>query len=270
MEKWRIFDVAFQHAKYSTDYQESKYITWTRDGDYPFRFYTDTSLTRAYPNVSSNIAWLLEPMAINNTSYEWIKNHSDRFDIIFTHDKSMLDISDKYKFLPMGGCWIEPSEQMIYDKSKNISIIASDKKSTVGHKLRHVIVDKFRDKISTYGRGYKVLEHKIEGLRDYRFSIAIENSKKDYYFTEKLIDCFMTGTIPIYYGCPSIGDFFNINGMILINDENDLADVIDNLTEEKYLEMLPYVKDNFEKAKQFMIAEDYIYENYNDVIKNSK
>ena len=50
------------------------------------------------------------------------------------------------------------------------------------------------------------LKDKIDGLRDYRYHFCIENIKRDYWFTEKLIDCFVTGTIPIYWGCPSIFD----------------------------------------------------------------
>ena len=66
---------------------------------------------------------------------------------------------------------------------------------------------------------------------DYRFSIVIENCKRDYWFTEKLIDCLRTGTIPIYWGCPSIGDFFDIRGFILFDDINDLENILNNLTE---------------------------------------
>ena len=32
------------------------------------------------------------------------------------------------------------------------------------------------------------------------FSVCIENDVYDTYFTEKILDCFATGTIPIYKG----------------------------------------------------------------------
>ena len=93
--------------------------------------------------------------------------------------------------------------------------------------------------------------------------IIIENSKIDYYFTEKLIDSFMTGTVPIYWGCPSIGDFFNLGGIIIINDINDLLYELNSISLEKYKTMLPAIQENFEKAKNFLIAEDWIFKNTN-------
>ena len=85
------------------------------------------------------------------------------------------------------------------------------------------------------------------------FSIVIENTKQDYYFTEKLIDALLTGTVPIYYGCPSIGDFFNTKGMIIVDNVNDFMNAIDTLNNDKYESMIPYIKDNFERAKSFKI-----------------
>jgi hypothetical protein len=46
------------------------------------------------------------------------------------------------------------------------------------------------------------------------FSFAIENCRQPYYMTEKLIDCFITGTVPIYWGADYAIDFFNPDGMI--------------------------------------------------------
>jgi len=83
------------------------------------------------------------------------------------------------------------------------------------------------------------------------FSITIENSKEDYMFTEKLIDCFLTGTIPIYYGCPSIGKFFNIDGIIVINTLDDLTNILPTLNDDLYNKIKPYIEDNYNKAQQY-------------------
>ena len=95
------------------------------------------------------------------------------------------------------------------------------------------------------------------------FSIVIENCKEDYYFTEKLIDCFLTGTVPIYYGCPSIAKFFNEKGILSFSNPKECFDIITTLTKEKYDEMLPFIKENFEKAQgytKFKINEKHIVE----------
>jgi hypothetical protein len=90
------------------------------------------------------------------------------------------------------------------------------------------------------------------------FSVAIENASYETYFTEKIQDCFATGTIPIYYGAPDIGKFFNPKGIITLNDDFD----IDLLTSEMYYDRLDAVKENLEIVKDFAINEDYIYNTY--------
>lgn len=80
----------------------------------------------------------------------------------------------------------------------------------------------------------------------------IENVRSKYWFTEKLIDCFLTRTVPIYWGCLNIGDYFNTHGMLLAESAddiirhanwigNDLYDVMQNSIEENYQLALPYI-----------------------------
>ena len=114
------------------------------------------------------------------------------------------------------------------------SIVASHKIRTKGHQMRHNIVTRCRDKMDVYGLKYNYIKDKIDGLKDYRFSVAIENAREDAFFTEKLIDCFATGTIPIYWGCPCIDDFFNVDGMIICKNENEMVEVVNNLTTDHY------------------------------------
>lgn len=261
----KIVDNQFSHAKYSTDNQESKYIVWDRtmvNSSDKIVFYTDNSLWLVNPNVKTKIAWLLESPEFTKNQHEWIKINHNRFDIVFTNNKEHLEISDKFKFVPTCGCWIFENDQKIYEKTKLLSMISSSKNSTNGHRIRHEVMNKFKNKMDLYGRQYKPIVNKLEGLKDYMFSIAIENTKKDYYFTEKLIDCFSTGTIPIYWGCPSIGNFFDEKGIITFDTVNDLENIINNLSYEQYESMIEGIKNNFEISKKYLISEDYIYENY--------
>lgn len=265
----KIADRNFSHAKYSSDYQESKYIDWTRDlnieGDVVFM--TDNSLPMVDNIISKvKVGWLMEPRAIFPRNYEWMKSNFDKFDIVLTYDKELINLSDKAHFSPHCGCWINPIDQMIYDKTKLVSIIASNKRQTVGHRFRHSAIKICKDNnfpLDIFGRGYTPVDYKLTALKDYAFSITFENSKSDYYFTEKLMDCFTTGTVPIYWGCPSIGEFFNINGMIIVDNEEDFINEMKNLTLERYESMKPAILENLEIGKKFLLAEDWIYENTN-------
>jgi hypothetical protein len=121
-----------------------------------------------------------------------------------------------------------------------------------------------------YGYGYNPIADKIEGLKDYMFSIAIENCKSDYYFTEKLIDCFVTGTIPIYWGCPSISKFFNTDGILSFNSLEELRDILKGLTPELYYSKISAVKENYELAKQYLVADDILYDEFSKEFLNKK
>ena len=86
---------------------------------------------------------------------------------------------------------------------------------------------------------------KFEKLKDYKFSLAVENSHEKYYISEKFYDCILTNTIPIYYGCINIKDYWPENGYILLNDIKDYKSVISKINEinnnldDVYNEMLP-------------------------------
>jgi hypothetical protein len=77
------------------------------------------------------------------------------------------------------------------------------------------------------------LNNKLDGLKDYKFSIAIENSVEKNYFTEKLTDCILTNTIPIYFGCPNIEKHFKTNPFFNLVDLDkrgllQLEDILNN------------------------------------------
>lgn len=259
----KIIDTCFSHEKYSSDQYPNGFeqvMVWDRNdiNENNSLIVTDNHL-RLIKNKSNKTAWTIESEAISPHVYN--QSVLNEYNKVYTHNKRLLDIGAKYTFVPVGGCWIKPHEQFIYEKTKLISIIASNKTTTSGHKLRHLAVDKNKEQIDVYGRQYKPIENKILGLKDYMFQIVIENSKYDYYFTEKLIDCFKTGTIPIYWGCPSIGDFFDENGLIFFDNVEELSNIINKLNEEEYKKRINSVHYNFYEADKYLLSEKYMIEN---------
>ena len=96
---------------------------------------------------------------------------------------------------------------------------------------------------------------KWEGLAPFRYSLAIENSKHDHYWTEKIADCFLAGTVPIYWGAPNIGEYFPAEAMIVLDslDPEKAARVIKaEATPEAYQRRLPALRE----AKR-RILDDY-------------
>ncbi len=187
------------------------------------------------------------------------------FDYILTSRSDIL--SSKLKTISthyFNSWFIEKNYDELYAsianyKSKTLSTITSNMNKTILHNKRREIIQQLghvlKSDIEIFGRGIREIKDKADGLNDFKFSIAIENSCIPNYFTEKIVDCFLTNTIPIYYGCPNIGDFFDINSMILIEDINDVDLIIklvkDSISDESlYNSKLPYV---IEAKKKYLL-----------------
>jgi hypothetical protein len=63
-------------------------------------------------------------------------------------------------------------------------------------------------------------------MRNFRFTIAFENSTHPGYATEKIVDAFAARTIPIYWGDPRIGEEFDTRSFINVHDFADIDAVI--------------------------------------------
>lgn len=137
-------------------------------------------------------------------------------------------------------------------KTKNISLICSDKQFTDGHKKRYdfcmKLKDYFGNDIDLFGRNIRDFDDKWDVLADYKYSIAIENHVENNWFTEKLYDCFLAHTVPFYYGCPNIDNYFAKNSCIGIDLENfeHSKEVIEKTMNDahKYELMLPQIIEN--------------------------
>lgn len=216
---------------------------------------------------SKKYAWLIEPRWYNQTALN-IKNNPapylEAYDTIFTHDKSLLDIDPKFKFVFAQGSIIE--EIGIFEKTKLVSCVVSGLQMSQGHSLRLEIAKQLAEtgEVDMYGKAFNYIPRKVDALKDYMFSFAMENDCYQSYFTEKLHDCLLTGTIPIYLGAPDIGDFYNMKGIIVMDKDEEGNVVFDSdvLTKEYYYDNIDAVKDNYERALNCITAEDYIYTNY--------
>lgn len=107
-------------------------------------------------------------------------------------------------------------------KENKIVWITSNQNSSKGHEIRMNFLEKIKELpfLELYGRGIKPIDDKWEILKGSKYAIAYENFKNDHYWSEKIIDCYLSYTMPIYYGCNAIENFFPKNSFIQI-DPND-------------------------------------------------
>jgi hypothetical protein len=99
------------------------------------------------------------------------------------------------------------------------------------------------------------------------FSVVIENDFQINFFTEKIIDAVSTFTIPIYFGCPNIGEFFDVSGIIIPRSIEEFVFVVNNLTPMDYFEKMSVLVDNFHRSKKYWnplnVLEDLIVQSFN-------
>ena len=241
----------------------TKHVQWVYDGSGEVNIYVSQRALDALNDTSGKptYIWLLESKQIIPQYYQWIIDNyefvTSRVDGIFSCDKELCAKYPKISYSVINAVpWVQ--DRKVHEKTKLVSMIASNKRMCEGHARRLQFVDKFRDKLDFYGRGFNEISCKEDGLRDYMFSVGIENAVYDTYFTEKLTDCFACGTIPIFYGCRGVTEYFNEDGIIFLDDDFDLS----TLTKDLYYSKMDAIKDNFERSINFPVAEDYLYLNY--------
>jgi hypothetical protein len=117
-------------------------------------------------------------------------------------------------------------------KRRSLSCITSAKRWLPGHRRRlefvRTLAAEHGDGVDIFGRGLESLymgpaykgplerdsgfplgrDCKYDGLRDYRYALCIENARHRNYYTEKVVDAWLSWTVPIYWGCPNLADYY--------------------------------------------------------------
>jgi hypothetical protein len=260
----------------------SRYISpqsgWNRDmndENYDVAIYTDTlCFNKPIDENKINFAWLIEPPVINGDNYNRIVENHSKFKKVFSYNLELKDKINNFEFLAHGGTWLRTEDIGLHEKTKNISFIYSDKQWNLGHRLRHNFANYLNQlgvNVDHYGSGSQNrIEFKGEALNNYRYSIVIENSITDTYFTEKILDCFLSGVIPIYWGTRKVSEYFNEDGIIFMPHSNEWGfemdhtiEILKSLNEETYQSKILHVIDNFNKAQTYIHPENIINEYIN-------
>lgn len=174
-----------QHP-YSVHDKTPKYVEWVHDFSGDITLYYDNNIILAFRDNVKGVkyAWLVESPILIKSIIEDIKNNLDKyfsvFKFIFTHNKELLDLDNRFKFVPGNGTWI--TEPKMYGKTRLISMISSNKTFTYGHNERLKWVSKLQNDLDLYGRGFREIEKKEEALCEYMFSVTIENAFEQSYF----------------------------------------------------------------------------------------
>ena len=95
-------------------------------------------------------------------------------------------------------------------------------------------------------------EDKIKTISKYKFTFCLENISMKGYVTEKIIDCLVAGTIPVYLGAPDIFDFIPKECFIDMRNFKSMEELecfLQNLDEDKAYKMI-------ESGQRFLDSKD--------------
>ena len=221
-------------------------------------------------NSKIKIGWIQEPPVVHSFVYEKLPEYIDSLDYLLTFSK---ELAEKYeKCIEFPWCYLRVAEKDwgIHKKTKTVSMIASNKKWAPGHILRHKIAENISKKynIDLWGGGFKKFPSlgKNLALNEYMYSIVIQNSQIDTFFTD-LVDPMITGTIPIFWGTKEVSKIFNPKGIIFFNTIEELENILENIGQEDYEERLEAVKENFEIAKKYWLVDDQLADKIKENLK---
>ena len=274
MNKIRLIDGCFPGNPSSIAgdnvWRGPQHFEWDRvGGESLYTWFTNWTLMNvAHGKYPKRVAWLLEPPSLQNWPYQMAKDYRNEYDAIMTYDKRLFGLGDnRFKFAPHGGSWIDWDLWGMHEKTKDVCMIVSDKKDSEGHKLRHEIAKKFSDVIDIYGPSFQMFDRKWDVLRHYRYCVVVESVKMDFYFSEKLIDATSVGCIPIYWGCPEIIQFFDTRGIISFQEIRQMGEALGLASAVNYRNQKSVLISNIEKAKQYRMPEDWMFEHYPELFR---
>lgn len=206
------------------------------------------------------ILFLCEPNVITQIADKVCEVH-ERWDYILSHNRRVLLRCPNSIRFPYGTSWIR--DYSFPHKAFGVSHMVTAANWTNGHTLRRTIWARDKDirvpmrffishKVTDLeSRGYVLGDSKAP-LFDTQFHLAIENSSTKNYFTEKIIDCFQTKTVPIYYGAKNIGRFFNRRGIFVVRNADEAVATCNSLTASTYDSMHAAIEDNYTRSMAWL------------------
>lgn len=236
---------------YMPGYSGSTKYNFTKK--FPVKINVSYDDVRHDPNADYNVLVQCEPPKLYIDFAGMVANAHENFDLILAYDDRLLQYPQAREFCPVGA-WVDDLE---IKKTNQITYLMSSKILTHEHRMRFMIMRRV-DKLTKIGdfdflwhRSPPRVESKNPFFVNAKFHIACENQAMDNMFTEKLLDCFKTKTVPIYFGCTNIGKYFDTRGILEFNSIEKFEHIMNTLTPAKYDDLNEYVLMNYELSKPY-------------------
>ena len=200
-----------------------------------------------------------------------IIDNPQAYTYILTQFPELLQLPSSGKLVGCGS-FIDPNP--LIEKKFGVSFILTNRNCLPGHTLKFELYKRRKEikiPFDIYGSSWNPV--KFPGLlplapwdnrkdkarvMDCMFHICIDSYKRKDHYSEKLIDPLITKTVPIYWGCTNLGDYFNEQGIIQVDNVDEIIEVCSQLTPEVYERMISLVDDNYNSALKVYRYEDIL------------
>ena len=247
--------------------------------DINFSLFVDDTPKKQEDLSSINIMVLAEPNEYFGL-HDWTIQNKDLFSFILTWNDKVLNKCDNALFFPFGQTWFKPDQyEKDHHKEFKLAHLCGVLLKSYGHSMRHEILDR-EDEFKIPTKFYKTIgdRHNLEDARigketvfgDSQYGVVIENFSHRGFFGEKILDCLLLKTIPIYWGCSNIGDYFDIDGIITFNNVDDLINIINNLDKNYYESKKEIINKNWKLALKYINYEQSITNTITEIFKINK
>jgi hypothetical protein len=162
--------------------------------------------------------------------YQWMRKGFPHYHRVYLQDQSLQGsrFVHSHGSLPwhLDRSYDELKSAPFPEKRRSLSWITSNLALHRGHRRRLKFLSRLQSAgvaFDLFGRGFSPLADKWDGLAPYRYSIAVENESCPDYWTEKIADCFLAWTMPIYFGATNIADYFPRDSFVWLDIEDPEA-----------------------------------------------
>lgn len=232
---------------------------------------------------------IFEPPLVDQKTYDMIPKLINQFQKIYLYNPPKNDHRFGKIYFPTPSNKVMDEYWKNDKRSENLVMISGNHapffKDNEVYSTRIDFISYFskKNKIDLYGRNWRIhlnrrvlwwkylfnyqsiissfkgsVLSKYKALSNYKYSICFENSIINGYITEKIVDCFYAGTVPIYYGAPDINKYVNPKAFINFSDFSSIQELekyIDSLTDADY--------ENYKKwGKHFIENESSKFYNF--------
>ena len=156
-------------------------------------------------------------------------------------------------------------------KTKDISMVCSDKVMCYEHKKRQQLADILGDKVDHYGlyKGGRYCDY-YECRAEYRFEVVVDNNWTGYWASEKLANPLASKTIPIYLGAQHLPKDIDLKGIILASNIDEIPRLVDEVLENPtraYMDRFYAIEKNYNIIRRYKVFEDWFYSEYKDLLR---